>query len=70
MKKVNVYEAVINEDIRRKSSELEKEIEDKVASLPIPPYVPPEIANMMRRSGPMLAYCLALVVKGISAKWN
>ena len=70
MKKVNIYETVINQDISRKSSELEREIEDQLARLPIPPCVPPEMANMMRRSGPMLAYCLALTMKGVMAKWN
>jgi len=70
MEKVNVYEAVINEDIRRKSSEVEREIEDQLAKLPIPPGAPPEMANVMRRSGPMLAYCLTLTMKGVMAKWN
>ena len=70
MKIVDIHEAVINEDLRRKTSELEREMVDRVASLPIPPCVPPEITNMMRHSGPMPAYCLALAMKGVLAKWN
>ncbi len=70
MKKVDIYETVINQDISRAASELEKEIEDKLARLPIPPCVPPAMAAMMRDCAPMLAYCLALTMKGVGAKWN
>ncbi len=70
MKKVNRYETAINQDISRKSSELEREIEDQLARLPIPPGASPEMAALMRRSVPMLAYCLALTMKGAMAKWN
>ena len=70
MKKVNVYETVINQDISRKSSELVKEIEDKLTRLPIPPCVPPAMVDMMGGIAPMLAYCLALTMKGAGARWN
>ena len=70
MKKVNVYETVINQDILRKASEVEREIEDQLARLPIPPDAPPEMAALMKRSVPMLAHCLALTMKGVGAKWN
>jgi hypothetical protein len=70
MKKVDMCEIVINQDIRSTASELEKEIEDKLARLPIPPCVPPDIVDMMRGCAPMLAYYLALTMKGAGAKWN
>ena len=70
MKKVDIYETVINQDIRSTASELEKELEDKLARLPIPPWVPPAMVDMMRGCAPMLAYCLALTMKGAGAKWN
>ena len=70
MEKVNVYETVINQDISRKSSELERGIEDQLTNLSIPPGAPPEMAALMKRSVPMLAYCLALTMKGAMAKWN
>jgi hypothetical protein len=64
MKKVNVYEAIINEDIRRDVLEIEK----NAILPPAPPGVPADMAaDVMTR---MMIGCVAAMKKGMLAKWN
>ena len=63
MKKVNIYETVINEDIRRDVLEIEK----NAILPPAPPGVPADMADVMTR---MMIGCVAAMKKGMLAKWN
>ena len=65
MKKVDIYETVINQDIRRAAVEIEEVM--KSAQPPLRPCVPAEVSDAMSR---VMAWCVASMMKGMTARWN